>query len=58
VRLQVARWQVDDHPPAPTLVHRRQLRGDDRDMPVHGEIGLRVEVAKRALGKASEIGAQ
>ena len=55
VRLQVARRQVDDQPPDLALVHRRQLCGDDPDMPARREIGARVELVKAKLGKAGEI---
>ena len=58
VRLQVARRYVDDQPPDLSFAYRGELRGDDPEMPVRGEIGLRVELDKSALGKAGEIGPQ
>jgi hypothetical protein len=58
VRLQVARRYVDDEAPDLAFAYRRELRGDDPEMPVRREIGLRVELDKSALGKPGEIGPQ
>jgi hypothetical protein len=54
----MARRHIDDQPPDPALVHRRELCRDDPVMPIRRELGLRVELAKRTLGKPGEIGAQ
>ena len=48
---EMARWQVDDQPPDLALAHRGQLGGDDLEMPVHRQLGLRVEVVEAARGK-------
>jgi hypothetical protein len=58
VRLQVTRRYVDDEAPDPALPYRCQLCGNDPEMPVRREIGLRVELDKSALGKPGEIGPQ
>jgi hypothetical protein len=55
VRLQMARRQADDQPPDMAGTHRRQLRGDQLDMPVHQEWGARVELAERACRKARKV---
>jgi hypothetical protein len=47
--------QIDDQPLDLALTHRGQLGGDDLDMPIHRELGLRVEVIKAARDKAAEI---
>ena len=35
--------------------HRRQFGGNDLDMPIHREVGLRIEVVKAAPGEGGEI---
>ena len=52
---EVAGRQVDDQPPDVPLAHRGQLRGDDFEMPIHGELGLRVEVSETAVSEAGKI---
>ena len=47
--------QVDDQPPDLALPHRGQLGGDDLEMPVHRELGLRVEVVEAARREAGEV---
>ena len=51
----MARRQVDDQPPDLALPHRGQLGGDDFEMPVHRQLGLRVEVLEAARGKGGEV---
>src|SRR5437764_7289658 len=52
---QMTRWQVDDQPPDLAFPHGGQLGGDDLDMPVHRQLGLRVEVLETAHGEADEV---
>ena len=47
--------QVDDQPPDLALPHRGELGGDDLEMPVHRQLGLRVEVLEAARGKGGEV---
>src|SRR4051794_3037743 len=51
----MARRQVDDQPPELAFAHRRQLGGDDLEMPVYRQARLRVELLKAASGKAGEV---
>ena len=51
VRLQVARRQVDDQPPDLALVHRRQLGGDDPDMPACRDRVRGVNLRKQRVAK-------
>src|SRR6266446_1275553 len=55
VRLQMARRQADDQPADPAGMHRRELRRDQLDMPVHQEWGARVELTERARRKARKV---
>ena len=55
VRLQMARRHADDQPADPAFAHRRELRRDQLDMPVHRERGARVELAERARREAREV---
>jgi hypothetical protein len=52
---QMAGGQVDDQPSDPALPHGGQLAGDDLEVPVHRELGLRVEIVEAARGKGGEI---
>jgi hypothetical protein len=47
--------QIDDQSRNLALAHLHQLAGDDLDMPVRRELGLRVEIIKAACGKRGEI---
>ena len=49
---------IDDQPADPALEYRLELCGDDPVMPAREKLGLRIELAKRALGKAREVGPQ
>src|SRR6516162_6983879 len=51
----MARWQVDDKPPVPTLAHCGQFARDHFDVPVCQEFRLRVELAEAALREITEI---
>jgi hypothetical protein len=51
----MARRQVDDQQADLALPHRGEFGGDDLDVPVHRQVGLRVEVAKAALGEGGKI---
>ena len=52
---QMTRWQVDDQPPDLAFPHRGQLGGDDLEMPVHRQLGLRVELLEAARGEGGEV---
>src|SRR3984893_7624573 len=52
---QMTRWQVDDQPPDLAFPHGGQLGGDDLEMPVHRQLGLRIEVLETAHGEADEV---
>jgi hypothetical protein len=54
-RLQMARRQVDDQAPDLALAYRGKLGGDDLDVPVHPQLGLRVELIKAARGEGGEV---
>src|SRR5207237_4577710 len=50
---EMARRQVDNQPP-----HRGQLGGDDFEMPVRRQAGLRVEVLEAAPGEGRQVVSQ
>src|SRR5258705_12811435 len=52
---EVAGRQVDDQPPDLAFPHGGQLGGDDLEMPVHRQHGLRVEVIETARGEGGEV---
>jgi hypothetical protein len=52
---QMPRWQVDDQSPDLAFSHLGQLGGDDFEVPVHRQVGLRVEVVEAASGKSREV---
>jgi len=54
----MTRWQVDDQPPDLALPHRGQLGGDDFQVPVHCQLGLRIEFVEAARDKGGEVLAQ
>jgi len=41
-------WQIDDQPADQAFPHRGQLGGDDLEVPVHHQLGLRAEVGEAA----------
>ena len=51
----MARRQVGDQPADPAVAHRAELCGDRLEMPVHRELGPRVELAKGAQREGGEI---
>src|SRR5580704_11121101 len=51
----MARRQVNDQSPDPALAHRGQLGGDDLEVPVHRQPGLRVEVLETAPGEGRQV---
>ena len=51
----MARRQVDDQPPDPALPDRGQLGGDDLQVPVERQLGLRVEIVEAARGEGGEV---
>src|SRR5215471_14061999 len=55
LRFQMARRQVDNKPPDPAFPDRGQLGGDDFEMPVHRQAGLRVEILKAASGESRQV---
>jgi hypothetical protein len=50
----MTRWEVDDQPADPALAHRGQLGGDDLQMPIDCQAGLRVEVLEAASGEGAK----
>src|SRR5207249_888375 len=52
---EMAWRQVDDQPPDLAFPHRGQLGGDDLEMPVHCQLGLRVEVLEAPSGEGGEV---
>jgi hypothetical protein len=44
----MARRQADDQPPDLSFPHGGQLGGDDLEVPVHRQTGLRIEVVEAA----------
>jgi hypothetical protein len=52
---QMPWWQVDDQPLDLALPHFGQLGGDDLEVPVHRQTGLRVETLEAALGEARQV---
>ena len=51
----MARRQIDDQPPDLSFPHRRQLGGNDSEMPVHRQTGLRIEVVEAAHRESREV---
>ena len=49
------RWQVDDEPFDLSSPHLGQLDGDDLEVPVHRQRGVRVEITKTARGEGGQI---
>jgi len=49
------RRQVDDETPDFAFTHRRELCGDDLDVPAHRKARPRVQLAEAALRKADKI---
>ena len=54
-RFQVPRWQVDNQAPDPTLGNCRQLGGDDFEVPICRQAGLRVKLMEAATGEGREV---
>jgi hypothetical protein len=52
---EVAGRQVDDQPPDLALPYGGQLGGDDLEVPVHRQLGLRVQSVEAARGEGREI---
>src|SRR6201984_2183387 len=52
---EMARRQIDDQSSDLALAHRGQLGGNDLEMPVHRQVGLRVESVKAAHREGREI---
>ena len=52
---EMARRQVDDQPPDLAFPHRGQLGGDDFEVPVRRQAGLRVEVLEAAPGEGRQV---
>src|SRR5205085_7484008 len=52
---EMARRQVDDQPPDLALAHRVQLGGEDFEVPVRRQLGLRVELLKAASGEGGKV---
>jgi hypothetical protein len=52
---KVPRRQIDDQPPDPAATHLHQLGGDDLDMPVHRQLGLRIELMETARDEGREV---
>jgi len=52
------RRQVDDETPDFAFTHRRELCGDDLDVPAHRKARPRVQLAEAALRKADKIAPQ
>jgi hypothetical protein len=52
---KMERRQVNDQPPDLAVPHGGQLGGDDLEMPVDRQLGLRVEVIEAARGKGTKI---
>src|SRR5690349_6579931 len=50
--------QINDQSSDLALAHGGQLCGDDLQMPIHRELGLRVEIVEAARSKGTEILAQ
>jgi hypothetical protein len=47
--------QVDDQPPDLSFPHCGQLGGNDSEMPVHRQTGLRIEVVEAAHRESREV---
>jgi len=47
--------QVDDQPADLALPHLHQLGGDDLEMPVQRELGLRVQIGKAAPREGGKV---
>ena len=47
------RRQIDDRPPDPALAHLVQL-GDDLELPIYREVGVRIEVLEAAPGEVAK----
>jgi hypothetical protein len=54
-RFQVTRRQVNNQPPDPAFAHRGQFGGDDLKVPVHRELGLRVQIVEAARREGRKI---
>jgi len=52
---EVARWQIDDEAADLALLHRGQRGGDDLEMPIHCQLGLRIELVEAARNKGGEV---
>jgi len=52
---QVPRRQVDHEATDPALAHRSELGGDDFEVPVHRQLGLRVEIMEAVPGEGGEV---
>ena len=46
---------IDDQPPDLAIPHRGQLGGDDFEVPVDRELGLRIELLEAASGEGGEV---
>jgi hypothetical protein len=51
----MARWQIDGEAADLASLHRGQRGGDDFDMPIHRQLGLRIELMKTARGEGGEL---
>src|SRR5271170_185286 len=51
-------WQVDDQSLNCAPAHLHQLGGDDLEMPVHRQLGLRIELLEAAGDEGGEVLAQ
>jgi len=47
--------QIDDQPADLALAHRGQLGGDDLDMPIHRQLGLRIEVMEAVRDGGGQV---
>jgi hypothetical protein len=55
---EMARRQVDNQPLDPAFPHGVQLGGDDLEVPVHRQAGLRVEILEAASGEGRQVAVQ
>jgi hypothetical protein len=51
----MTRRQVDDQPADLAFPHRDQLGGDELEMPIRRQLGLRVELVEAARGKQRKV---